>query len=175
MHRRVYWLLPDLASAVATMDDLLEAGVGLHQMHFTGREDCDMSGLHAASVLQTSDVIRSAEAGLVIGAGVGGLLGALVAAAFPGPGGVPQWNLIPTLVVAGALFDAWTSSMIGISVPNKCLERFAAQIAQGRILLMLDVPVPRVDEIETRLRELHPEVAMHGGVARTAGVSLTHG
>jgi hypothetical protein len=163
MRRRVYWLLPDLASARATMHDLLVAGVDLQQMHFMAREDCDMSGLHAGGVLQTSDLVRSAEAGLVVGAAVGGLLGSIVAATFPGPGGAPQWNLIPMLVLAGALFDAWTSSMIGISVPNRCLERFATHIAQGRILLMLDVPVLRVDEIEARLRETHPEARMQGG------------
>jgi hypothetical protein len=157
MRRRVYWLLPNLASALATMDDLLLAGVDLRQMHFVAREDCDMAGLHAANVLQTSDVVRSAETGLVIGAAVGGMLGAVLTASYPGPGGALQWSLIPMLVIAGALFDAWTSSMIGISVPNKCLERFAAHIAQGRILLMLDVPVRRAEEIEVRLRELHPE------------------
>lgn len=163
MRRRVYWLLPHLASALATMDDLLLAGVDVHQMHFMAREDCDMSELHAASLLQTSDLVRSAEAGLVIGAAVGGLLGALVAGIYPGPDGMPQWSLIPILVAAGALFDAWTSSMIGISVPNKGLERFAAPIAQGWILLILDVPVWRVADIEQRLRELHPEARRQRG------------
>jgi hypothetical protein len=153
VRRRVYWLLPDVASALATRDDLLLAGVDVHQMHFMGRDDCDLSGLHAASVLQTSDVIRSAASGLVVGAGLGGVLGTLAAGIFPAAGGAPQWNLIPTLVLAGALFDAWTSSMIGISAPNKCLEPFAADIAQGRILLMLDVPLPRVGEFEARFRQ----------------------
>jgi hypothetical protein len=162
MRRRVYWLLPNLASALGTMDDLRLAGVDLHHMHFMAREDCDMSGLHAASVLQTSDLVRSAEAGLVIGAAAGGLLGAVIAGIYPGPDGGPQWSLIPMLVLAGALFDAWTSSMIGISVPNKCLERFKGHIAQGQILLLLDVPARRVAEIEERLRELHPEVSMQG-------------
>nr|WP_222622926.1 DUF1269 domain-containing protein [Ramlibacter cellulosilyticus] len=139
------------------MDDLLLVGVDVHRMHFMGREDCDLSGLHAAGVLQTSDVLRSAEAGLVVGAAVGGMLGALLAGLFPAPDGALQWSLVPTLVIGGALFDAWTSSMIGISVPNRCLERFATHIAQGRILLMLDAPPQRVGEIAARMRQLHPE------------------
>ena len=162
MRRRVYWLLPDLPAARATMDDLLWAGIELRQMHFVGREDCDMSGLHAANVLQTSDVMRSAGAGLVIGAAVGGLLGAFAAVSFAGPGEGPQWSLIPLLVVVGALFDAWTSSMIGISAPNRRLQRFAAQIEQGRILLAVDVPTARVEEIEARLQALHPEARFQG-------------
>jgi hypothetical protein len=163
MRRRVYWLLPHLASAQATMDDLLLAGVDLNQMHFMGREDGDMTGLNAASLLHTSDLIRSAEAGLVMGAAVGGMLGAVAAGVFAGPDGWPQWSLIPILVLAGAVFDAWTSSMIGISVPNKGLERFAAPIAQGWILLILDVPVWRVAEIEESLRTLHPEARRQRG------------
>jgi hypothetical protein len=153
MRRRVYWLLPDLASARATMDDLLLAGVGLRQMHFVAAEDCDLTGLHAANVLQTTDVLRSAEAGLVVGAAVGGMLGTVAAVSYPGAGEPPQWNLIPMLVFAGALFDAWTSSMIGISAPNRRLQRFAGEIEQGRILLMVDVPMQRVAEIEARLQE----------------------
>ena len=162
MRKRVYWLLPDVASARATMDDLLRAGVSLRQMHFVGREDCDLSGLHAASVLQTTDVVRSAEAGLVAGAGLGGLLGAFVAAGLPAAGEGVQWHWIPLLVATGALFDAWTSSMIGISAPNKRLQRFEAQIASGRILLMVDVPLQHVQEIEARLRGLHPEARFQG-------------
>ncbi len=163
MRRRVYWLLPDLASARATMDDLLLAGVDVHQMHFMARDDCDMSGLHAASLLQTTDLVRSAEAGLVIGAALGGMLGVVLATLHPAADGAPQWSLVPMLVTVGALVDAWTASMIGISVPNKELERFAAPIAQGRILLMLDVPVWRVREIEARLQELHPEARRQQG------------
>lgn len=162
MRRRVYWLLLDLPSARATMDDLLLAGVELRRIHFVAREDCDLSGLHAANLLQTSDVIRSAETGLVSGAAVGGVLGAFAAVAYPGVGAEPQWSLIPVLVAAGALFEAWTSSMVGISAPNKRLQRFAAEIERGRILLMVDVPAGRVDEIEARLQALHPEARRQG-------------
>ncbi len=162
MHRRVYWLLPDLTSARATMDDLLLAGVELRQMHFVAREDCDMSDLHAANVLQTSDVIPSAGVGMIHGAALGGMLGAFAAAGYPVVDEGLQWDLVPLLVVVGALFDAWTSSMIGISAPNRRLRRFAPQIEQGRILLAVDVPIGRVAEIEARLQALHPEVRLQG-------------
>lgn len=157
MHRRIYWLLPDLQSAWATMDDLLLARVEARHIHFVAREDIDMSGLHAANVLQTSDVVRSAEIGLITGAALGGALGAIVAVTYPMFGDKPEWAVIAVLAVAGALFGAWTSSMIGISTPSKRLQRFAAQIERGQILMMVDVPMWRVDQIEARLRARHPE------------------
>ena len=162
MRRRIYWLLPDLASARRTMDDLLLARIDEGHMHFVAREDADMTGLHAANVLQTSDVIRSAEAGLVIGGATGAILGAIVAVAYPIFGDKPEWGLIAVLAIAGAGFGAWASSMIGVSTPSKRLKRFEAQIEQGQILLMVDVPRGRVEEIEARLEALHPEAHLEG-------------
>ena len=162
MHSRIYWLLPDLDSALAAMDDLLLARIESRHIHFVAREDVDMTGLHAANVLQTSDVVRAAEMGLIIGAGIGALLGALVAVYYPIVGDEPQWGIAAVLAVAGALFGVWTSTMIGISTPSKRLQRFANDIEQGRILMMVDVPMWRVEQVEERLRRLHPEAHLEG-------------
>lgn len=162
MQRRIYWLLPDLESARRTMDDLLVARIDYRRIHFVAREGSDMNGLHAANVLQTSDVVRSAEMGLILGAGVGALLGVFVAIYHPIVGAGPQWGLAAALAIAGALFGTWTSTMIGVSTPSKRLARFAPQIEQGQILLMVDVPMWRVEAIEARLRALHPEAHLEG-------------
>lgn len=162
MRRRIYWLLPDLESARRTMNDLLLARIEERHVHFVAREDTDMRGLHAANVLQTSDVVRSAEMGLIIGASVGGLLGALVAVHYPIVGDEPQWGLAAVLAVAGALFGTWSSTMIGVSTPSKRLARFQPAIDEGQILLMVDVPMWREEDIEARLRALHPEASLQG-------------
>ena len=47
MKRRIYWLMPDLASARRAMRDLLQARVEVAQIHFAGPEGMDMTGLHA--------------------------------------------------------------------------------------------------------------------------------
>ena len=162
MSRRIYWLLPDVASARRTMDDLLLARVTERHIHFVGREDTDLTGLHAANILQTSDLVRSAEAGLVYGGLGGAVLGVLVALLFPIFGDTPQVGMVAVLGILGGLFGAWTSSMIGASVPSQRLARFAPAIARGEILLMVDVPRSRVGEIEERLQALHPEAHLEG-------------
>ena len=68
-------------------------------------------------------------------------------------------NLKP---VVGGVFGTWTSSMIGVSTPSKRLERFTPEIEKGKILLMVDVPLWRVEKVEARLRELHPEAHLEG-------------
>jgi len=162
MRRRIYWLLPDLDSARRTMDHLLLARVDERHIHFVAREDVDLSGLHAANLLQTSDLVRSAEAGLCIGGAAGAVLGAVMAVFFPIVGDAPQWGLIAVLAVVGGGFGAWSASMIGISTPSQRLKRFEGALEQGQILLMTDVPRSRVDEIEARLQALHPEAHLEG-------------
>ena len=162
MRRRIYWLLPDLASARRTMDDLLLARIAEQHMHFVAREDADMTGLHAANVLQTSDVIRAAQMGLVVGGAAGAVLGVIAAVFFPVVGTEPQWGIAAVLAILGGAFGAWSSSMIGVSTPSSRLKRFEPAIEQGQILLMVDVPRSRVDEIETRLQALHPEARLEG-------------
>ena len=162
MRRRIYWLLPDLASARRTMDDLLLARISEPNIHFVAREGSDMTGLHTANVLQTSDVIRAAQAGLVIGGSVGAVLGVLAAIFFPIFGDSPQWGMVAVLAIVGAGFGAWASSMIGISTPSSRLKRFEPAIEQGQILLMVDAPRSRVEEIEERLQALHPEAHFEG-------------
>jgi hypothetical protein len=162
MRRRIYWLLPDLDSARRTMDDLLIARIAVQHMHFVAREDADISGLNPANVLQTSDVIRAAESGLVIGGVAGAIIGGVAAWFFPVVGSSPQWGMVAVLAVVGALIGAWSASMIGASTPSHRLERFETAVRAGHILLMVDVPRARVQEIESRLQRLHPEARLEG-------------
>ena len=162
MRRRIYWMLPDLASARRTMNDLLLARIAEQHIHFVAREDADMSGLHAANVLQTSDVVRAAQLGLVVGAAAGAVAGVLAAIFFPIVGDEPQWGIAAVLAILGGVLGAWSSSMIGISTPSHRLARFEPAIEQGQILLMIDVPRTRVAEIEERLQALHPEAHLEG-------------
>ena len=163
MRRRIYWLLPDLASARRTMNDLLLDRIAEQHIHFVAKEGADMTGLHAANLLQTSDVVRAAQAGLIIGGGAGVVAGVLAAVFFPIVGDEPQWGIAAVLAMAGAAIGAWASSMIGVSTPSNRLTRFQPAIEEGQILLMVDVPSSRVEELEARLRATHPE-ARHEGV-----------
>lgn len=161
MRRRIYWLLPDLASARQTMDDLLLARIDEGHIHFVGRETDDLTGLHPANLLQTSDLIPAAQHGLVIG-GIAGLVVGLVAAAFPIVGDAPQWGVAAVLALVGAGIGAWASSMIGVSTPSSRLQRFTKAIENGQLLLIVDVPRSRVEEIEALLQAKHPEGHFEG-------------
>jgi hypothetical protein len=166
MRRRIYWLLPDLASARRTMDDLLLARIDESHIHFAAREDADMTGLHPANILQTSDVVRAAQLGLVIGGAAGAVAGVLAVLFFSltgeAPHEAPHWGVAAILAIVGAPIGAWAASMIGVSVPSKRLARFEGALEAGQLLLMVDVPRSRVAEIETLLATAHPEGHFEG-------------
>lgn len=162
MRRRIYWLLPDLASARRTMDDLLLARIDESHIHFAAREDTDMAGLHPANILQTSDVVRAAQLGLVVGAAAGAVAGVLAVLFFSVSGDAPHWGVAAVLAIVGAPIGAWVASMIGVSVPSKRLARFEGAIEAGQLLLMVDVPRSRVADIEQMLASAHPEGHFEG-------------
>ena len=71
MTHRLYFVLPDVASARQMADDLLLARVEDRRMHFLAKRGTDLGALHKASYLQKTDIAHGASVGLVAGGGVG--------------------------------------------------------------------------------------------------------
>ena len=81
---------------------------------------------------------------------------------FP-PNGVDM-QMVTLLISAlfGALFGAWVSSLAAASIPNSRLQMFAQDIADGKILMMVDVPLHKVEAIRSLVEKRHPEAAQGG-------------
>ena len=161
MRRRLYFVLPDLASAIKTANDLLLARIEDREMHFLGRRGMSLGKLHEASYFQKSDIVRGAEMGFVIGGALGTLAGTWLYLSQP-LGFQLQMVVILVAAVIGSLFCAWAGSLIAVSAPNSRLARFAREIDDGKILLMVDVPSGRIEEIQALVAQRHPESAAHG-------------
>lgn len=160
MRKRIYWLLPHHASARQTMDDLLLARIDEGHIHFAAREGATMDGLHAASILQTSDLVEAAQQGALIGAGMGAAAGVLAAFTVVGTGSPA--GVVMLLAAVGAALGTWAASMIGSSTPSRRLRRFEQAMERGEYLLMVDVPRGRIEEIEALLAARHPEGHFEG-------------
>ena len=61
-----------------------------------------------------------------------------------------------TLAAAGT--GAWLGGTVGMNVGNTRLKRFEEAIAKGELLVMVDVPRGRVEEIEGRIKTHLPAV-----------------
>lgn len=165
MRRRLYFMLPDVGSVRQIVNELLLARIEDQHFHILAKEGVPLEGLHEASILQTTDIAHGAESGLAVGGAIG-IFAGLVAILFP-PAGV-SLQLVTVLIAAliGAAFGAWVSSMVASAIPNSRLKTFEQGIAQGRILMMVDVPISRVDEIRKLIASRHPE-ASSGGMEPT--------
>ena len=161
MRRRLYFLLPDLPSARKTMDDLLLARIEERHIHFLARPGAPMDGLHECNVLQSTDLVHGAQTGMIAGAALGCAVGG-AAAYFLLNESRLQIPIVIGAALVGALLGAWFSSMVGSALPNSRLKQFEPMIAEGKLLLMVDVPEHSVEAVKTILGRDHPE-AVSGG------------
>lgn len=161
MRRRLYFVLPDLGSAVRTGNDLLLARIEDRYMHFLAKRGTSLGELREANVFQKSDLRHSMQIGFMLG-GCAGFLAGIYIYLTPPEGTTLQLVTILIATVVGAVFGAWAATMIGISTPNTALKRFEAAIGEGRVLLMVDVPKDRVEEIQELVHRSHPEASDHG-------------
>ncbi len=161
MKRRLYFLLPSVEVTARAHDELLLARIEERNIHVMAREGTDLGDLPQADLLQSSDILHGTEMGLFIG-GLTGALAGLAVMYFP-PAGfeVGLWVVLGCALV-GAVFGAWVSALIGTDVPNTQLARFVPAMNDGDILIMVDVPKDRVDEISAIIKKHHPEADMQG-------------
>ena len=160
MRRRLYFMLPNIPSARSMLDELLLARIEIGHMRFMAR-DALPGDMPDVSFLQKTDLVHGAQLGVVIGAIVG--LGAGVfLTMFPVDGMTLRTAAILLVTLGGALFGGWASGMNAAAVPNTRLRQFADRIAQGQVLLIVDVPVRRVEEIEEMIAKRHPEISFGG-------------
>ena len=163
MKRRLFFMLPDVTVARTLLNELLIARIEVRHIHFLSRRDSLPPDLPEATFLQKTDFVHALETGGVVGAIAGGTGGALVWL-FPPQGLVPEVVVVLVSSVLGAALGAWFASMAGSSVPNSALRAFQGGMESGKVLLMVDVPFRRVDEIRELIATHHPE-AEWGGVA----------
>jgi hypothetical protein len=161
MRRRLYFMLPNVRSARSLLDELLLKRIEERHMHFMAKEGTLPADMPDVNFLQRTDIVHGAQMGMLVGGGVGILAGVLLVL-FPPAGLTLQAFAILVAGVGGALFGAWASSMNAAAVPNTRLAQFAERIEQGQVLLIVDLPVWRIEEIEKLIAERHPEISFGG-------------
>ncbi|KPK40795.1 MAG: hypothetical protein AMJ69_00885 [Gammaproteobacteria bacterium SG8_47] len=161
MKRRLYFVLPNLDSAREIHNELLLSRVEERHMHYLAGPRAELGDLPRANLLQSSDLVHGLQLGLIYG-GISGIFAGIVAVVMLGltlqSGGI----VVLGVALAGALMGAWSSSMIAVAAPNFRLIKFDPALRRGGILLLIDVPIERVDEITALIRRYHPEADARG-------------
>jgi hypothetical protein len=161
MRRRLYFVLPDVECARAMLNELLLARIEVRYIHFLSKRDSLPDDLPEANVLQKTDIVHGAQMGIGIGGIVGAIAGALLVS-FPPEGVTLKLITVLAVAIGGSFFGAWASSMVASSVPNSRLKPFERDMEAGKVLMMVDVPMRRVQEICDLIARRHPEAASGG-------------
>ncbi|MBI3283329.1 MAG: DUF1269 domain-containing protein [Burkholderiales bacterium] len=154
-------MLPDVASARAMLDELLLARIEERRIRFCAKEGSLPAGMPEINSIHKTDMVHGVERGILVG-GVSGLIAGGLLFFFPLD--VMLWRALAMLAlgVAGALIGSWIDGKAAATIPNSRLQPFRAGIADGQVLLMVDVPFRRVTEIEEMIAKRHPEIRCGG-------------
>lgn len=159
--RRLYFLVPEIETARKIVDEILLARIEERHMHILAKPDTPLEDLPEASFMQKTDFVPAIQRGLAVG-GVFGTLAGLVAVAFVPAAAVIAGGAILGSFLGGAGLGAWISGMLGLSVGSTRLKQFEAALEKGEVLMMIDVPKARVDEITELVKKHHPEAEVGG-------------
>jgi hypothetical protein len=154
--RRLHVILPDEERCRVVVDELRAAGVPEHHLHVVASLVHDLEGLPEAGVWQRTELAHGIEWGVGLG-GVAGLIGGVLAVAFPPAGLVLGGGALFAGTAAGAGVGGVVSAMLASHQHNHDLDRFQREIAAGKLLLMVDVPRADVDATREMILKHHPE------------------
>ena len=159
--KRIYFLVPDIATTKKIVDNLLLARIEEKHIHVLAKRGTPLEDLPEASLLQKSDFIPAVEQGLALG-GSTGMLAGLVAVVLPPASTVIAGGVLLAATLAGAGVGAWISGMVGMSIGNRRTKEFEDAIEAGELLVLVDAPRERVDEIEASVKQHLPQVEIDG-------------
>jgi len=159
MLRRLYFLFPDEKQAQPVVEQLVTLNIPKRRIHALAH-NIKLNALPQATQRQKNDRAFQIEHALwvtnlfLFGLACVALIIALTASSFIG--------IISSLAVMALSFFA--GEQFVIHLPDVHLTEFSDALAHGEILLMIDVPKQRVNEIEKVVHQHHP-AAVVGGVS----------
>jgi len=163
MSRRLYFVLPDVETSRKVEQELLLARIEEKRMHFLGKRGTDMKDLPEATPAQKTDLMRGIYIGLFAGT-ITGLLAGLYIFFNPDTLGMQvRPYVIFVCALVGGIVGAWISGpLIGASTPNARLTAYHKSLQDGHILLIIDVPAKRVEDVRKIIKDHYPDAEGHG-------------
>ncbi|WP_449428256.1 hypothetical protein [Rhodanobacter umsongensis] len=135
MKTRHVFSTPDLLAARTAMQAARDAGIDDRDISLVAREDIELQRIPDHLMQGRNDFYPAAMRGGACGGGTGLLLG-LIAVVVPALGVTLAGAAAMT--VAGAVFGCWIGELVGFEVPDAVSRKFKAEIASGRILVVID-------------------------------------
>jgi hypothetical protein len=157
--KRIYFLVPDIATTHKIVDELRSEGIEDRHIHILAKRDTPLEDIPEAGVSLKTDFIPALERGAALG-GTTGLLAGLVGLRFAGfaIAGGPLLGII----MAGATIGSLMGGLAGMNTGNTRLKKFEQAIEQGELLVLLDIPKEQIEAITQLIVKHHPAATFEG-------------
>lgn len=156
--RRLYVTLPNIDQCRTVVDRLTANGISVHQLHVVGARKKELADLPHANEMDLGQISHSLRNGLLLGA-LAGAIGAWLVIHMPPPGLVlaEGWTPYVLLTAIGALAGAIMSAATARGVPHHQLRDLKRALAQGQLVLVVDIRRERVGQASEILYRLDPQ------------------
>lgn len=166
MYRRLFFVFPDKVHTEQALDELHMSGIGQRYIHVHANPAVDIGKLPSADATVMREASGQTER-VLWGGNLLLFFVAFVVFIVMLFSNVGFWATIPLLVMLSTFFAGVFFTQ---KIPNVHLNEFTDALSHGEIVLMVDVPTSRVDDIEHLIHNHHPEAAI-GGSSWTMAVS----
>ncbi|RDI97512.1 hypothetical protein DVT68_17390 [Dyella solisilvae] len=151
MKTRHVFSVPDIRSAEIAMKVARDCGIADSDISLIARSDIELEAIPCERRVVDGDFYPAAVRGLLGGATTG-LLAGVVAVAIPSLGFTLAGAAAMTL--GGAALGGWATALAGSAVEDPVRRKFHDEIAQGRILVVLDAPRILLDRVEPSMEDV---------------------
>lgn len=165
--KRLYFLIPNVESATEIVKALQGLGVAKEGVHVIVKDEdplqdkLALTQLLEPGIFDRTDILYALTRGAIIGA-LAGLIAGFLIVWFPPEEFTLGTGTIVAFTIFGAIFGAWSSSLIGISVPNPLFAKFERAVEAGGIMVLVDVQKDKEAGLLDYMRLNHPEIRIHG-------------
>jgi len=142
MKTKHVYLVENLDEAAGAVGAARRAGISEDDIALIARHDIELDAIPEGMLDSRTDFAPAAMRGAAVG-GATGLVAGLIAVAIPPIG----MTLVGAAAVAavGALTGTWSSALMGSALPDPVRIKFEAEIASGRILVVIDAEEEQLD------------------------------
>lgn len=157
--KRLYYLTESMESTEGISNDLHKAGVTDWNFHVVSKHregGLYRRHIHSANLFHKSDIIHSAERGVVVGF-ASGLLASWLLSVVPVFGETISGGTALSVIIFGVLLGGWLGGFVGIQTENYKLRRFHDKIEEGYFLILVDVEVGQEEMVREVMERKHQE------------------
>lgn len=135
--KRYIYAFDSVESARTAVTSLRARGIDEKCISLIARSDIQLEKIPDRFLDASTDFVPALGRGVAIG-GVTGLFAGIIAMAIPPLGIAVGGSVLLSFFAGGAMLGAWTSALVGSSVPDEIRRKFEDEIKAGCTLLVID-------------------------------------